>query len=588
MEQDAPTPPPTGGPAGLSPPASRLADWLRDLARTAKTARLYRTSNAALEEARSNFASATNACLDELGEFTVRVTPEEILYEDEALVHPAGRGPARGEAAQRLLSELPLVLYRDGLRELTILPGIPPHDINALVDAIGQAWSDRLRADDLVTALWQANPTHLRVESAPPEQMLYVASGAGQADPCDRGFGLGFGLPPLAGELHGDLGDRGGRVGLQRERGLEEPPVAIYISPRRGYESLASELGPARERLLLAWNKERAEDWRDEAARLFERLLAADTSPAAGETLARFAATGVGHAIDHARWTEAIDLLALARRVDPGGAGMDELLASMITARSDRELGEALDEATAQELDAFFRLAISLGPAGIGLALGALSGAARARTRAAASAAITFLCADDPSPLTAAVCDRSWELVATVVSILGQIGGRAIAPLCAQAAHHPDPRVTREVARIVPALPEPERTELVLNLLATRDTPTLLLALRSSSREHNPKVADHLVALITAAAFDERPEEERRTMFQSLAETGDDRVVPFLEGQLTAGGWFARPSWRRTAAAHALDRLGTADAHAALSRARAHSSEAVRAACRDLRRTEAA
>jgi len=52
-EETTPSPaaPPPG--PGLSPGAVLAADWLRDLSRTAKTARLYQSSNPVVEEARS-------------------------------------------------------------------------------------------------------------------------------------------------------------------------------------------------------------------------------------------------------------------------------------------------------------------------------------------------------------------------------------------------------------------------------------------------------------------------------------------------------------------------------------------------------
>ena len=587
MEDQAPETSSPPAPAGLSPAAQRVADWLRDLARTARTARLYRSTNFLLEDARESFARKTLEHLAEIGSFTLRVTPEEILYGEELLVHPPRRGATRGEAAQRLITELPFLLYRDGVRELTVLPGVPRRDLDALVDALAMAWSDRLRADDVVTALWQANPTHVRVEAAPPEQTLYVASGTGRLEASDRGLGLGLGLPPLAGELHGDLGDRGGAVGLHRETGLEDTPSVIYISPRRGYESLLGEANAARDRLLEKWSAEKVENWREQAGKLLERVLAADPSPEARATLARYAATGVALAIEQSHWGEALACLELVRRVAGPGPTGGEVLEAAIHPRENHELGEALDEAAAPELDAFFRLVTELGPAGTGVALGALSGARKPRTRAAACAALTFLCADRPEALAPALHDPSSEVVALVVSILGHIGGRGVAPLCLLAVHHTDPVVTREVARIVPALPEPERTELVLELLGSADSQTLLLALRSASRGQERRIAERIVTMIGQPSFDERPEEVRRTLFQALADTGDSAVVPFLEGQLTAGGWFARPSWRRTAAAHVLRRLAVPEADAVLERGSGHASEAVRAACREAGRKAA-
>ena len=129
-EETTPSPaaPPPG--PGLSPGAVLAADWLRDLSRTAKTARLYQSSNPVVEEARSELARATSEHVEAAGGWTFRITPEEILLDEELIIHPPRRGPQRGEAAQRLISELPFRLYRDGVRELTILPGIPRRDVD--------------------------------------------------------------------------------------------------------------------------------------------------------------------------------------------------------------------------------------------------------------------------------------------------------------------------------------------------------------------------------------------------------------------------------------------------------------------------
>jgi HEAT repeat protein len=140
--------------------------------------------------------------------------------------------------------------------------------------------------------------------------------------------------------------------------------------------------------------------------------------------------------------------------------------------------------------------------------------------------------------------------------------------------------VTREVANIVPALPEPERTDLLLDLLHTPDPETLLVALRSARRAKSPRATQALLRMIEGVGFDERPENVRRALFQSLAEIGDADVVPPLEAILTQGNWFARASWRRTAAAHALAQLAIPEAQSALERARKHASDAVRTACR--------
>jgi len=574
--------PNAGGPPGLSPRAVVGAHWLRDLSRTAKTSRLYATLNTALEEARAEFARATLSQVEEAGGWTFQILPEEILLDEELIVHPPKRGPARGETAQRLISELPFRLYRDGVRELTILPGIPRRDVDALVDALAITWSERNRADDFVTALWQANPTHVQVVAAPPEQVLYVAAGAGAPPKSERGLGLNLGLPPVASDIRAELGDRGGRVGIQTETGLEQPPVAGYFSAQRAYEGLRGEMAGAQLRFIESWAVESARPWWNEAEEIFLALESCDRSQKTRELLTRFAITGVIHAIDRRRWAEADEVLKLVRRLDVNGAGAAEPLRAAVAQHSDPELGDALDEASPEELNAFVHLALALGEPGIPLALAALRAVKNGRARAAASAALAMLCAADPAVLAPGLEDRRPGFVRAIVTILGHIGGPNVTGLCALAARHPDVDVVREVASILPALPEPSRTDVLLDLLLSRDPQTILLALRSARRECNPRAAQAILRMIEAPEFDDRPEEVCRALFQALAEVGDAAVVPALETQLAQGGWFARPNWRRSAAARTLARMGLPEAAAALDRARKHRSGAVREACRDL------
>jgi len=99
--------------------------------------------------------------------------------------------------------------------------------------------------------------------------------------------------------------------------------------------------------------------------------------------------------------------------------------------------------------------------------------------------------------------------------------------------------------------------------------------------ESDPRIARAILKLAEDPAFDDRPEEIRTACYHALAEAGGDSVVPALEEQVTQGNWFARPSWRRSAAAYALARIGTEAARAALDRGLKHASETVRASCRD-------
>src|SRR5260221_3673789 len=108
---------------------------------------------------------------------------------------------------------------------------------------------------------------------------------------------------------------------------------------------------------------------------------------------------------------------------------------------------------------------------------------------------------------------------------------------------------------------------------------TLFRSLTMLAREPDPRVAEALVARIGAPEFEGRSEEQKIALISALADVGDEEVVPALEEMLVKGGWFARRSPERTAAARALARMDCAAARTVLEQGLQHRSEAVRAAC---------
>jgi HEAT repeat protein len=99
------------------------------------------------------------------------------------------------------------------------------------------------------------------------------------------------------------------------------------------------------------------------------------------------------------------------------------------------------------------------------------------------------------------------------------------------------------------------------------------------TREKSAKVARAILDRIEAPDFEARSEDNQRALFNGLSEVADDSVVGPLEQLLTKGGWFARRSLERVAAARTLRRIGTEKAMAVLDAGLRSRVEAVRSAC---------
>jgi HD-GYP domain-containing protein (c-di-GMP phosphodiesterase class II) len=545
------------------------SEWVRDLARTVKVVRLYRARNPVAVDTRGRLADALASHLARFGSWSFRVTANEITFGDAVIVKPEPR-EGREHAPPTLLEQLPFLFFRDGVRQMTFLPGIPPHDVDALVDSLIEAWSDRGNIDDVVTFLWQANPTHLHLETVPFEQMLYVSTGPGKGSTGERGHGMVHGMAPASEEIRADLGDGGGAGGLQRETGFEDEAPDWSADVREAYAQIARAAAPGVAQLQADWDKERRAERLPLAAKLFDRVTESPHGEDARAILARYVVTGVAGSIAHVHWDEACRTLDLVRRLDAGGAFTAGALIEAVAQESEMDLGDSLDEATPTEQAQFFAFAVGLGEAGVSLGLAALAGATKPRTRAAACTALGYLCSDNPETLADAVGDARPEVVLGVVSVLGQIGGTGVLPLLGLAAQHPNPRIRREVAKALAGVPAYERAMLLIKLIEANDPLLNAEALKVARLEPDPRIARAILKLAEDPAFEDRPEEIRTACYHALADTGGDSVVAALEEQLTQGSWFARPSWRRSAAAYALARVGTEAARAALDRGLRH------------------
>jgi HEAT repeat protein len=170
-------------------------------------------------------------------------------------------------------------------------------------------------------------------------------------------------------------------------------------------------------------------------------------------------------------------------------------------------------------------------------------------------------------------------VVRNIVFVLGHIGGPPVVPLLRTVALHPEPRVRRQLVQALGSVPPEERITPLLEQLSARDPQLLAATLHMLTREKNPRVARAILALIESPDFESRHEDNQRALFGALGDIADDLAVPALEAVLHRGGWFARRTFQRVAAARTLRQIGSPQAMAALEAGVRARSEAVRTAC---------
>ncbi len=577
---DAPLPLVSAG-RELSPEAQAAALWFRHLARGLKTARLYRTENPTVRGIRDQIADTLTEQLERCGAWKLRFTSSEIRFDDEVLVRPGARKPGGEAPIVAPEEQMPFLFYRDGVRGMTLQPGISRREIDALFEALRLAGSSAMTQDDLVTLLWQANLTHVQIEAVPLEQTIFLSSRRGRAK-ADPGFrGQTYAWSPSGSEIHADLGQIVGAQGLHRDTFDDWPLPEVHAQTPQAYRALLPVMEALRAGTLAAWEDERAIEWTEQAPLVLRQLLAFDAADDTRQSVSHAAMSWVASAIQRSAWEEASQALELLCEFDPDRSRSGTDLAAVLKRLNSEEIAEQLDEVEPEVQARFASLMVALGPPAVDLACAVLSTCTRARARAAASTALMYLCSENPRLLVPQLASPHWYVVRNVVFVLGQIGGSAVLDMLRSAAQHPESRVRRQVVMALGSVSRAERTPVLMSMLTTEDPQLLAATLNMLTRDPNPRVVRAILDRIAAPRFDDLSEENQRALFAALAEMADDSLVPDLEKLLRRGGWLSRPSRVHIGAARTLRRIGSERAIAVLEAGLRARNEQVRVACLD-------
>ena len=571
--------------AGLEPGsreealARAAAAWAGQLARTLKTCRLYDAQNPTVKKFRADLAAGLAELLAAHGPLALTFTADDVLCASASLY------PARSRE-----DNLGLPFYRDGIRSLTFQPGIEPPEVDAFLDAVLRVTARAHACDeDLVTLLWDAELAHLDLSYASTEADVDGGEGARGADAAspmpwpraqaapgaDGGAG---GAGPAAGEALGDA------AGTRSEDWATHDPEG---PAQADFDALAA----GAEAECARFQSEHAAE--AEAPRLAAALaLVGDCLACAGtdddrRELARFAARLLREALTLGAWSDADAALALIERAACADDPRAGLLAELAQPGSLVTLGviASLDQGGLRAVQEFVALTRRLGPHAVEWLMQIVAESQQQRTRRPLAKAVAALLEGEPERLAPWLADERWYVARNAAHILGLIGGPATAGLLGTAARHPEKRVRREAIAALARLDTPESRAQLFAALEGADAATEGTLLHALANRREPALAARLLAQVTAAGFAERPAEEVRAVLSALGATAGDEAIPDLEALLHRRGWFAGGRGvDPRALAHALARLGTPAAAAALERGARSRSGPVRDACREAQR----
>ncbi len=558
-------------------PMDDVVEVFATLQKALRAYQLYDPNNPVYKRFVSNLRDAFSHVWESVEKLHVLVEEERLMWMGEEVYSHGSRSES-----------LAFLLYKDGIRDITLLPGLEEDELEELLEVLHEARNVRREGDDLVTILWERDMERFRYSHVEyGGEGFELPEGEELAEEELQNL-LGAEVKGLPGAPEADEQEDGEEAAEEGEAGgqaagtvkKEDFNPSLYALDPDEMEYLHEELKKEwardlREDVLSALfdrleepeSRERQEEIVGILRTLMPNLLSRGAVRSAARVVEELVAVrGRGDVLDTAGWEAVEDLLVELSSEEVVG----ELLRSL-------EDGAIVPEP--DDLVALFRH----------LRMGAVPPLLRTAEVVEAPEltrllreTVAGIAENEPEGLLRALGSSDPLVVAGAAEVAAEMG-------LTEAASH--------LARLMESDSEAVRKA---GVAAARSVPSSVLAnaaqraLSDSSREVRIEAARSLASIgygpaaarlgeiVTGKEIREADITEKIAVFEGYGRLGGGEAVATLDRLLNGKSLFRRkePAEVRAAAALALGKVGTGEARAALEKAAEEDEPVVRSAVR--------
>ncbi|MBC8086869.1 MAG: HEAT repeat domain-containing protein [Phycisphaerae bacterium] len=531
---------------------SAISEALRALAKSLRANQLYLPNNPTRQRATEIAQSLFTQVWYHTDAVRLEISEHELLWQKQSVYRDAERGS----------ESLPFVFYRDGLRELELLPGFELDELPVLLALLQRAKSAAPDEDDLVTLLWVADLStvkyrHVEV-GGDVDLPVMLAGGSGIATFTSGG-------PQLAvpGAESGSPGD-GPPPGIVR---MEDFETTLYFLEPRELAYLKDEVqrefrhDGKRDVLGVLFDIIETQDGNDthhEAIEVLNNWLI-ELIAAADYELVAFLLQEAGDTVlrNNALTASTRDALkAISTRLSEP-AVMSQLL-------------QALDENTrapvASTLEALFG---HLHASALRVLLSWMASAPLSPARAAVERAAAHLAASNTGELVRQLESDDLTVVQGALRLATRLKSPAAVPGLSKVLRSDDASVRGEVVSALAEIATPGAMQVLERAINDADRDVRVAALRAIATNRYANALPNLLIGIKRKDLQQTDLSEKVALFESYGLLCGDAGVPLLDGMLNGKSLlrFRECSEVRGCAARALGLVGTPNAMASLQRA---------------------
>ncbi len=535
--------------------ATLVEDAIRALVKAFRAWQLYLPNNPMRERAIGTARAAFVACWNgDVDRIVMAVREAEFVM----------RGRTVHREVERLSDGVPWILYRDGIRELTLLPGFETEGLEALLMLFQRARQAAPDEDDLVTMLWVADLETVQYRYVDLVGSHDLASAAGvltAGEHSDDALG-NQSQPPIAAAAEDVPAlSESTAPGVIR---VEDFESTLFFLDRRELSELQTqvrdEFGSDPRRAVVAVLFDIVELQRDDDARLEAIGCIEDVMV---DLLASRAYDVASYAL--------VEVNAIVRRVPELPASARERLLAFTGRMSDpdvvRQLLQAVDERTrAPDPDMLESLVAELRGTALGPLLAWLATCAPGSARHSVERAMLKLAERHTADVVRLLEVDDDATAHGAMQLSGRLRSAAAAPALGRILRHTRHERRLEATLALAAIASPGALQLLDVALDDTEADVRVAALRAIAVNKHTAILPKLTQAIRRKDIRSAERSEKTALFDAFGATCGDAGVPLLDAMLSGRSLLGprETPEMRACAARALGLVGTPSALAAL------------------------
>lgn len=542
------------------------------LAKALRAFQLYDDNNPVRKRFATNLRETFEQLWEEVEGLNLTVEEHRILLVGEEVYENSSRSDS-----------LAFLLYKDGIRDITFLPGVESHELEKILSVLQRAkLLKTAEGDDLLTMLWEQDLEFFKctfVDQIVEGAVLPTA----QAEE-DRA-GLAQVLEAEVGDAEAAADDAGAEADTT-DGGPPPPKVGQDFSP-----TLYALDPDEKEQLRQSLGAEMSRDVRhDVLAALFDRLEDAEYLGRKSEIL-KILRELMPSLLSRGAIESAADVLEelAAARAEPEildevrQGECDRLLDDLSSAETVEEIVRGLQDGTIDgSVDVLGRLLKFLRPSALPVLLEAAEREETAGLKATLRGAVLGIAEENREAVLALLEHMNPVLASGAVRLVGEMGITDAAPKLAALMVHPDAAVRLAVVGAAQLLGQASTTDVLVGALSDEESDVRVAAAEALEALGHEGAAPALKESVTGKEIRQADLTEKIAFFESYGVLGGASAVDVLSELLNKKGFLGRrePSEIRASAARALGKTGLPNAQEALRAAEKDEDAVVRTAVR--------